>query len=475
MSTTKRVVIVRTGTANIGSVVVGLKRSGADPVFAYNPQEILDAEYVMVPGVGSFGSALENIKGNDWEKYIKKRIVDGLPTMLICVGLQILSSESEESEGVKGLGIFDNKITRFSRELIVPQQAWNYVTSQKGSRIIGRGYAYYSNSYKMDRCDNNNYISSYSYYGSRYIAAVENGNVIATQFHPELSGNYGLSIFRRWLGLESLLEEIETEELIIHDKIPRIIPCMDIKAGQVVKGIKFQNMVSAGDPAERAAAYQAQGADEIVVLDISATDEERSTTLDTISLIRKYLSVPLCVGGGVSNITHAENILNAGADKVAVNTAAVRKPELISQMAEKFGRQCTVLSLDAATRKDYDPNVHTSKWEVVIAAGKERTGLDAVEYAVDREKRGAGEILLTSWDRDGTKSGYDVELLKAISSAVTVPVIASGGGSCTADMAAAIAHGADAVLAASIFHYNETTVGQVKRELQEMGIPVRTT
>jgi len=212
-----------------------------------------------------------------------------------------------------------------------------------------------------------------------------------------------------------------------------------------------------------------------VVLDISATDEERSTTLDTISLIRKYLSVPLCVGGGVSNITHAENILNAGADKVAVNTAAVRKPELISQMAEKFGRQCTVLSLDAATRKDYDPNVHTSKWEVVIAAGKERTGLDAVEYAVDREKRGAGEILLTSWDRDGTKSGYDVELLKAISSAVTVPVIASGGGSCTADMAAAIAHGADAVLAASIFHYNETTVGQVKRELQEMGIPVRTT
>jgi len=467
----KNVVVVRTGTANIGSVMMGLQKAGATPVIATEPHDIESAEYVMVPGVGSFGSALEKIKGSQWENYLKIRIERGLPTMLICVGLQILGTESEESPGVEGLGVLPHKVTRFDESLVVPQQAWNYVTSQKGSKFVGRGFAYYSNSFKLNEAPSG-WCTSFSNYGSHFIAAVEKGNVLATQFHPELSGDYGISIMKRWLGVEAPLEEREEETLRAEKKIPRIIPCLDIKGGQVVKGIKFQNITGAGDPAERAAIYQAQGADEIVVLDISATEEETKTTTETIQLIRKQITVPLCVGGGIRSVDDAERILNAGADKVAVNTSAVKTPEIITEMAQKFGRQCTVLSLDAALRT-CSTSPDDSLWEVIICAGKQRTGIDAVRFAVESVRRGAGEILLTSWDRDGTKSGYDLQLLSAVTSAVNVPVIASGGGSSALDMAAAIHNGADAVLAASIFHYNETTVSSVKSELSSLGINMR--
>ncbi|PRP85367.1 imidazole glycerol phosphate synthase subunit HisF [Planoprotostelium fungivorum] len=462
--TRKQVIVVRTGTANIGSVMVGLQRAGAIP--------IVSAPYVMIPGVGSFGSALEKIKSSEWENYIKCRIDKGLPTMLICVGLQMLARESEESPFAQGLHIIDQMVTKFPESLVVPQQAWNYVISDEGSKYVGEGYAYFSNSYKMDSAPEG-WTASYSHYGSSFIAAIERGNVLATQFHPELSGEYGISILRRWLGVSEPLSVEKVGQFPTTKKIPRIIPCLDIKGGQVVKGIKFQNISGAGDPAERAAIYQAQGADEIVVLDISATEEERKTTAETIEQIRKQISIPLCVGGGIRSVSDAERILEAGADKVAVNTAAVKTPEIITQMAEKFGKQCTVLSLDAALRLQPSKEPTHSPWEVVIYAGKERTGMDAVSYARESVHRGAGEILLTSWDRDGTKSGYDVELLRAVSQAVNVPVIASGGGSSSKDMADALSHGADAVLAASIFHYNETTVVRVKQDLRDLGFTVR--
>jgi cyclase len=208
------------------------------------------------------------------------------------------------------------------------------------------------------------------------------------------------------------------------------------------------------------------GADELVVLDISATTEARKTRLETVRLIRAVLSIPLTVGGGVSTVEDAQNLLESGADKVAVNTAAVKNPSIISEMAEKFGRQCTVLSLDAAQRGE-------SSWEVVIQAGKTRTGIDAVDWAVECEKRGAGEILLTSWDRDGTKSGYDVGLIEAISKRVRIPIIASGGGATAEHMSDALEKGADAVLAASIFHYGEYTPQKLKEDLKKLSIPVR--
>ncbi len=238
----------------------------------------------------------------------------------------------------------------------------------------------------------------------------------------------------------------------------RVIPCLDVKDGRVVKGVRFQGLRDAGDPASLAAAYMAQGADELVVLDVSATPEGRGNATATVRAVRAALAIPLTVGGGVRTVADAAALLAAGADKVAVNTAAV-------DLAARFGAQCTVLALDAARRD--------GGWEVVTRSGKHRTGLCAITWAVLAARLGAGEILLTSWDRDGTRSGYDLALLAAVSAAVPVPIIASGGAATAEHLAEALAAGADAVLAASIFHDSETTVGSVKARLAALGARVR--
>lgn len=245
----------------------------------------------------------------------------------------------------------------------------------------------------------------------------------------------------------------------------RIIPCLDVDAGRVVKGVKFANLRDAGDPAERAAAYEVQGADEIVVLDVSATPEGRHNAAETVARVRAVLRLPLTVGGGVRKPEDAARLLEAGADKVAVNTAAVTRPALLGEMSERFGRQCTVLAIDA--------RAVGQGWEVVIRSGKEPTGHDAVAWAVEAVARGAGEILLTSWDRDGTRAGYDTALVAAVSRAVEVPVIASGGASCAADLVSALEAGASAVLIASILHDGDTTVASLKDALAAAGHPVR--
>jgi imidazoleglycerol phosphate synthase cyclase subunit len=246
----------------------------------------------------------------------------------------------------------------------------------------------------------------------------------------------------------------------------RIIPCLDVKDGRVVKGVRFQGLRDSGDPVELSIEYQQQSADELVLLDVSATPEGRGHALRTVAAVRQKLSIPLTVGGGVRRIDDASALLEAGADKVGVNTAAVRRPEILSEIAMKFGRQCTVLALDAARSGE-------GRWDVVVLSGRERTGMDAVEWAHEAERRGAGEILLTSWDRDGTRKGYDLELIEAVSSAVRLPVIASGGASTPEHMAKALRSGASAVLAASIFHEKEWTVSKLKEILKKQGVEVR--
>lgn len=247
----------------------------------------------------------------------------------------------------------------------------------------------------------------------------------------------------------------------------RVIPCLDVKDGRVVKGVRFQGLRDAGDPAERAAAYEAQGADELVLLDVSATPDGRGHALETVRRVRAVLSIPLTVGGGIKRVDDARALLDAGADKVSVNTAAVLDPGILSAMANEFGSQCTVLALDAAERVD-----GVAGWEVVIRSGKERTGLSALTWGRDAVERGVGEILLTSWDRDGTRSGYDLTLLRAMSH-LPVPIIASGGANSPQHLVEALSHGADAVLAASIFHDGDYTVGDVKEVLAREGLRVR--
>ena len=251
----------------------------------------------------------------------------------------------------------------------------------------------------------------------------------------------------------------------------RIVPCLDVRDGRVVKGIQFQGLRDAGDPVERAAAYEAQGADELVLLDVSATAQGRAHAVETVAAVRAVLSIPLTVGGGVQSIQDAARLLDAGADKVATNSAAVERPALLLELAERFGRQCVVLALDAACCATEPPT--GPAWEVVTLSGAKRTGICALDWAEQATALGSGEILATSWDRDGTRSGYDLDLLRSLAERASVPIIASGGADSALHFAQGLRAGADAVLAASIFHDGHSTVGSIKAELLEMGIGVR--
>ena len=246
----------------------------------------------------------------------------------------------------------------------------------------------------------------------------------------------------------------------------RVIPCLDCRDGRVVKGVRFSGLRDVGAPVECAAAYQAQGADEIVLLDVSATPQGRENQADTVRAVRAALSIPLTVGGGVRGVENARTLLDAGADKIAINTAAVLHPALIGQLSDLFGSQCIVLAVDAARRS-------AGGWRVAIRSGQVHTEWDAVAWCREAVERGAGEILLTSWDRDGTRDGYDLELLAAVTNAVSTPVIASGGAAEPEHLLAALRAGADAVLAAGIFHDGDFTVAEVKSCLAHAGIEVR--
>lgn len=247
----------------------------------------------------------------------------------------------------------------------------------------------------------------------------------------------------------------------------RVIPCLDVKDGRVVKGVRFVDLVDEGDPVELAARYAAEGADEIVYLDISASPEGRGILLDVVRRTAREVFIPLTVGGGVRTVEDMRAVLRAGADKVAVNTAAVNDPRLVSDCAEAFGRQCVVVAIDAK-------QVAPDRWEVYVNGGRTPTGLDAVAWAAEVVRRGAGEILLTSMDRDGTNDGFDLELLRAVSAAVTVPVIASGGAGSAAHCVAALVEGnADAALAASIFHRAQVEISAVKAAMAAAGLAVR--
>ena len=246
----------------------------------------------------------------------------------------------------------------------------------------------------------------------------------------------------------------------------RIIPCLDVKAGRVVKGVQFVQLKDAGDPVEAARAYDADGADELCFLDITASHEERKILLDVLSRTAEQVFMPLTVGGGIRTIEDIRDLLKAGADKVSINTAAVQRPQFVKEAAERFGTQCIVVAIDAKRAGD--------SWEVFTHGGRNSTGIDAVNWARTMESYGAGEILLTSMDCDGLKTGYDLALTCAVSGVVSLPVIASGGAGNLEHLYEAFTKGkADAVLAASIFHYREYTIGQAKQYLQSRGIPMR--
>ncbi|MGW5383781.1 imidazole glycerol phosphate synthase subunit HisF [Nocardia sp. NPDC003963] len=252
----------------------------------------------------------------------------------------------------------------------------------------------------------------------------------------------------------------------------RVIPCLDVDSGRVVKGVNFQNLRDAGDPVQLAAAYDAQGADELTFLDVTASSGDRGTMLDVVTRTAEQIFIPLTVGGGVRTVEDVDRLLRAGADKVSVNTAAIARPEVLHEMSQRFGSQCIVLSVDARTVPEGEPAT-PSGWEVTTHGGRRGTGIDAVEWAIRGAELGVGEILLNSMDADGTKTGFDIRMIEAVRAAVSIPVIASGGAGAVAHFAPAVRAGADAVLAASVFHFGDLTIPQVKDAMRAADLVVR--
>ncbi|QOI99340.1 MAG: imidazole glycerol phosphate synthase subunit HisF [Phycisphaeraceae bacterium] len=458
------VAVIRTGSANLASVVACLARLGARAVITQDPAAVASSPRVVLPGVGSFASAAAELRRLGLTGVLQDRLLAGRPTLGICLGLQLLASSSDESPGAPGLRVIDRRVERLAGPARVPQMGWR--------RVEPWGlWAYYANSYAL-RGVPEGWGSATGEHGGPFVAALWRGGVLACQFHPELSGHAGASLLHAWL--------VEPDREWSRWRPPagdaagqrtpdpaRVIPCLDVRDGRIVKGVRFENLRDAGDPADRAAAYERDGADELVILDVAATAQGRAAAARTVEAVRRQVSIPLTVGGGVRTPDDAARLLDAGADKVAVNSAAVENPGLITQLADRFGRQCVVAAIDAARAAGRDG------WEVVTRSGATRTGIDALAWARDAQRLGTGEILLTSLDRDGTGEGYDLGLLSAVTGSVGVPVIASGGVRTATDLAAAWHAGATGLLAATIFHDGHSGVASVKNHLTRLGVPVR--
>ena len=463
------IVVVETGVANVASIVNAFERLGVRVTLTRDPKVVRSAARVVLPGVGAFGTAASELRARGLDDVLRKRVAEGAPLLAVCLGMQLLCEGSEEAPGVAGLRVVPGICRRLPDHVRVPHLGWNRVVADPGARFVETADAAFANSYALCEAPAG-WTAAWSTHGIPFVAALERGEILACQFHPELSGAYGQAVLSRWLGLAGGTRTAASTRTA--GLLRRIVPCLDVRDGRVVKGVNFQGLRDIGDPAERAACYEAQGADEIVMLDIGAAPEGRDTQVETVRRIRAAVRIPLTVGGGVRSVDDARRLLGAGADKVSVNTAAIQRPELLGDMAEAFGRQCVVLAIDARripeAVKDFG-----GLWESLVVGGRSPGGRDAVGWACEGAERGAGEILLTSWDADGTRDGHDLDLLRAVVTAVHVPVIASGGIGTRAHVVEAFEAGADAVLAASVLHDGDETVRGIKAYAAAHGIAMR--
>ncbi|MCO5295511.1 MAG: imidazole glycerol phosphate synthase subunit HisF [Fimbriimonadaceae bacterium] len=486
MRTDQPIGVVDYGAGNLLSVGNALDALGVPHRPVAGPRDLQGLRTVLLPGVGHFGAMMRALDAAGLRDALLEHVASGGKLLGICLGFQALYEESEEAPGVPGLGLLPGQVRRLQDVPKVPHMGWSEVSSG--------AFYYFAHSFAAPVGPETTLVGSY---GSPFAAASRLDRVAGAQFHPEKSGQAGLA----WL--EQALAEPTNHEPQTTNPAPeglptaRIIPCLDVDAGRVVKGVNFVGLRDAGDPVELARRYAEQGADEVVFLDITASTDQRDTIVEIVEAVAREVFVPLCVGGGVRNADDAKRLLRAGADKVAVNSAALARPELITELAEAFGSQAVVLAIDAHATPDSRFPIPDSRlpspdsrfpspdsrfpspdsrhlWTAFSHGGRLDTGRDVLEWAREGVRRGAGEILLTSMDTDGVETGFDVPLTRAVADAVPVPVIASGGAGSPADFVRVFEEGrADAALAASIFHFGNHTVASLKAELAGAGLRVR--
>jgi len=489
------VVVIPTGSANLASVIAAVRgadsRPDLEPTVSGDADRIRDAAAVILPGVGAFGPAMMRLEALGCIDALRRRIDECRPTLAICLGLQLLAASSDESPGIAGLGVITAPIEAIDDLRDVAARVPHMGRTALDLRPLGDDLAcsidaYFAHGYGLRTTPDGWRSVRIGTSRGSVVAALRRGVVLACQFHPELSGPGGLDLIRAWLAvartsisapasigdalehpcLRAPLRRLPSSEspLVASTPAPwartRLIPCLDLRRGRVVKGVRFGDLVDLGDPVDLASRYADDGADEIVLLDIDATVDGRVTSLRTIEAVRAHVAAPLTVGGGVRTLDDVEALLRAGADKVTVNSAAIERPGLIDAIATRFGRQCTVVAVDAL-RND----AHPRWWTVRSRAGGAETGLDAVDWCREAVRRGAGELLVTSIDRDGTRSGYDLGLMRAIADAVRVPLIASGGAGRPQDLREAADAGVDGLLVAGMLHRGEATVASLRAAL----------
>jgi imidazole glycerol-phosphate synthase subunit HisF len=458
--------------------------------------EIAGADGLIVPGVGHFEATA--VLDAPWRDAILAHARAGKPLLGICLGLQFLFEGSSEAPGLPGLGLLPGRCGRLGpswdpsvtlsdeawSESKVPHVGWNAIDPTRASNILASvapgTQAYFTHSYAAPLSEATAATTTTG--PNTFASVVERDNLFGLQFHPEKSGDAGLQMLRNFIrtgsgqrsGPRSGQRSGELAGIAkrqTHYASKRIIACLDVRDGQVVKGVKFEGLRSAGDPAELAVRYNVEGIDEVVILDVTATLETRRALAHTIREVARNLFIPLAVGGGIRTEADAAAVVEAGADKVSLNSAALKDPDLISRLAVRYGSQAVVVAIDA---KRTPTPTGEDGFAVYARSGTSDARRDTVDWAREAADRGAGEILLTSMDRDGTRSGFDCELTAAVSRAVSIPVIASGGAGTLDHFVDVFTRGrADAALAASIFHFSEHGVGDLKAHLATAGIPMR--
>ncbi len=453
----KHVLIIDTRAGNLFSLKAAIERLGYQATVRQTPDEVA-YDAIVIPGQGRFGTVMENLRQYGWEDYLNRFRNTDIPMLGICVGMQIFFEASEEDPGIEGMCWYKGQ----ARALDFPKKpmvGWTPLKSDYWDNEL----VYFVNSYAIERSEHQ---VAGAHYGVDFCAAVQDGNFTGVQFHPEKSGETGSQLIRQVLSGVMIRNHVsDAQKRKVNSLIPRIIVCLDVDKGRVVKGTNFKELRDMGDPVELAVAYEEQGADELVFLDISASNEMRPTALKRVTDIANHLSIPFTVGGGLRELDDVKAFLDAGADKVALNTTAIQKPHVINETARAYGSQCVVVAIDVDRQGEELP--------IFIHGGRTKVENNFFDWTREVADRGAGEILLTCMHRDGTGIGFDTDLTQQVSEQVNIQVIASGGAKTEQHFLDAFNHKADACLAAGMFHSGNYRVEQVKQFLSQHGIAVR--